>query len=480
MKMTEGFPEKTPIQMEGFDFQAQPLMHYPTTYPTWPEQIPLQANWPAPGCFAELEFTGWRDEGIAKHETVSISNYLSPALPVIVVSGPDALRFFEDHLVNGFKKFPIGRAKQAIMCDDNGNMIMQGILYRLGEEKFETQCLMTLPYIIARDGAGYDMKVEDVTQQRFMMQTSGKNTLPLFEELCQCDLHDLKYCYLTNAEVDGRPVRIYRFGMTGSIGYEISGNVEDANYVYKRILEVGQKYGIRRMGARAYTLNHTPGGFLQYGMHYLNSIMDDPGFQEAMKQQNAISGLALPIRGSFDGDHTELFANPIEYGCGNVVKFNHEFPGKAALEEIAAHPRKKMVTLEWNADDLADIYRSQFADREPYMPMDLPDDSFECGQQALHADWVVDGQGNHIGISTQRTLDAFYRQMLSLCAIDIDYAEEGTEVGIVWGMPGYQQKVVRAKVARFPYNEHLSNRTFDLESIPRPGYPAPEPRDEYL
>ncbi|MGI6218231.1 MAG: hypothetical protein ACOYIK_11550, partial [Coriobacteriales bacterium] len=91
--MTENFNEKSPINME-FDFSAQqPLMHYPMTYPTWPEQIPLQANWPAPGCFAELEFTGWRDEGIAKHETISISNYLSPAPPVLRITGPDAMRF---------------------------------------------------------------------------------------------------------------------------------------------------------------------------------------------------------------------------------------------------------------------------------------------------------------------------------------------------------------------------------------------------
>jgi len=354
------------------------------------------------------------------------------------------------------------------MCNEDGNMIFQGILYRLGEEEFETQCLMTLPYVIQSQTKRYDMEVEDVTMKRFMMQTSGANTLPLFEELTGEDLHDLRYVHFRNCKIDGMPVRIYRFGMTGSIGYEVSGNMEDANEIYRRILEVGSKFGIRRMGARSYTLNHTPGGFIQYGMHYLNAIMDDEGYQKAMGEENAIAGLALPIAGSYDGPHQGLFANPIEYGCANVVKFDHEFPGRAALEKIAAHPAKKLVTLDWNAEDLADIYLSQFRDEEPYQPMDQPSDQFRLGPMCINADKVLDSAGNMIGISTMRTHDAYFRKMLSLCAIDIAHAEDGTEVKIVWGDPSYRQKEVRATVTRFPYNDHMSNRTFDTESIPHP------------
>lgn len=469
--MADDYMNEHPINLD-FDFaHTEPYRHYPATYPTWNETLWLTSNWPSEGQFAELEFTGWRDEGIAKHETATVANYLSPAMPVITVSGPDAMKFFEDHLVNSFKKFPIGSAKHAIMCNDKGEMIMQGILYRLGEEEFETQCLMTLPYFLERDGGPYDLTYEDVTSERFMMQMSGKYALAIIEELCGENLHDLRYCHLTNVTIDGRPIRIYRFGMTGSIGYEVSGNVEDANHIYQRILEVGNKYGIRRMGARSYIMNHTPGGFLQYGCHYLNAIMDDEEYQETMnklmgEENGGINGFAQPLAGSYDGPYQALFANPVEWGCGNVVKFDHEFPGRAVLEEKAAHPTKQMVTLDWNPEDLADIYLSQFRDEEPYQPMDLPCDKFALGEMCLNADKVLNDEGELIGISTHRTQDAYYRKMLSLCAIDIDYAQIGTEVHIVWGEPGTRQKLVRATVARYPYNTHLSNRGLDMETIP--------------
>lgn len=464
--MQKSFQELHPIDLSKAT--NQPFIHYPPVFPGWLEPRITYSNWPAPGYEIELEFTGWRDEGIAKHDTCSVCNFLTPPLPVLIIRGPEAMKFFSEHLVNSFAKFSINTGKHAIMCNEDGNMIMQGILYRLGEEEFEAHCLMTLPYIIETCGKKYDMTVEDQTGNRFLLQTSGLNSLALIEELTGENLHDLKFCHMRHCTIDGMPVRIYRFGMTGSIGYEITGEIAYADQVYRKLLEVGNKYGIRRMGGRSYTMNHTPGGFLQYGMHYLNAIMDDPGYKEAMEKENGVSGLAMPIDGSYDGPYQNIFANPIEYGCANVVKFDHDFPGRAALEKIAANPQKKMVTLEWNPDDLADIYRSQFDDGESYQPMDYPIDNFRMGAMCVNCDKVLDENGNMIGISTHRTHDAYFKKMLSLCAINIAYSEIGTDVSIVWGRPGTRQKIVRAKVERFPYNNHLPNRTFDTSQVPHP------------
>ena len=56
-----------------------------------------------------------------------------------------------------------------------------------------------------------------------------------------------------------------------------------------------------------------------------------------------------------------------------TAHWDHEFTGKAALAEIAENPPRTVVTLEWDADDIADVYRSQFRglDEEPCMPLDL-------------------------------------------------------------------------------------------------------------
>lgn len=91
-----------------------------------------------------------------------------------------------------------------------------------------------------------------------------------------------------------------------------------------------------------------------------------------------------------------------------------------------------MVTLEWNTDDILDVYRSQFEPGEPYTPMDGPfDTSWLSGKFVLHADKVLK-DGKQVGISTGRMNDLYYRKMISLCVIDTEFSEIGTEVTVAW------------------------------------------------
>jgi hypothetical protein len=64
---------------------------------------------------------------------------------------------------------------------------------------------------------------------------------------------------------------------------------------------------------------------------------------------------------------------PFDAGWENRIHWNHDFTGKAALAAIAKSPPRTVVAREWNADDIADIHRSQVSglDTEPYMPIDL-------------------------------------------------------------------------------------------------------------
>ena len=58
--------------------------------------------------------------------------------------------------------------------------------------------------------------------------------------------------------------------------------------------------------------------------------------------------------------------------------------------------------------------------------------------------------------------------MISLCMIDIEHSEIGTDVVVLWGDPGTRQKEIRAKVARFPYLDVERNSEIDVNKIPRP------------
>jgi vanillate/3-O-methylgallate O-demethylase len=82
----------------------------------------------------------------------------------------------------------------------------------------------------------------------------------------------------------------------------------------------------------------------------------------------------------------------------------------------------------------------------------------------MYADKVVKN-GKPVGVATSRGYSFYFREMLSLCTIDVAQSEPGTEVTVVWGNPGTPQKEIRATVAPAPYK--ADNRRANLASLPK-------------
>src|ERR1700722_12344549 len=74
--------------------------------------------------------------------------------------------------------------------------------------------------------------------------------------------------------------------------------------------------------------------------------------------------------------------------------------------------------------------------------------------------------GKVVGVSTSRGYSYYFREMLSLCTLDVACCAAGTEVTVVWGNPGSPQKEIRAKVAPAPYK--TDNRKLDVHNLPPP------------
>jgi vanillate/3-O-methylgallate O-demethylase len=141
------------------------------------------------------------------------------------------------------------------------------------------------------------------------------------------------------------------------------------------------------------------------------------------------------------------------------VKFDHDFIGREALEKEVANPRRVIRTLVWNADDVVAVFASLFHQGEaPYHYMEIPRDQ----RGFMYADKVLKN-GRLVGVATSRGYSFSFRQMLSLCVIEPDFAEPGTEVVVVWGEPGEPQKEIRATVAPAPYKK--DNRRADVSRV---------------
>lgn len=407
------------------------------------------------------EHTGWRDEVMAWKESAYLHGNLNPS-PTYRIRGPEALKFLSDTCVNGFSNFPIGSGKHAIMANEAGQVMIDGVLVRTGEDDFITYWLA--PYIAyALQKGNYDAVGEDLTNKVFLFQLAGPRSLEILERATGQDFHDVKFMRTQTGSIDGRSFYALRMGMAGTLAYELHGKIEDAHYIYDALMKAGEPLGIRRLGFRTYCMGHAEDGFPQAYGHFVYPWDKDPGFVEYM---NGKTDYMWPIRkGSVGPDLEPRYMTVVELGWGKMIKFDHDFVGRDALEKEVANPRRTMVSLEWNTDDIMDIHRSQYEPGEPYHPIDEPSHSVGTG---LFNDKVLK-DGKLVGISMGRQYSVNYHVMISICSIDIDQSALGNEVTVIWGEPGTRQKEIRAVVSRFPYLDENRNQKVDTASIPRLG-----------
>jgi glycine cleavage system aminomethyltransferase T len=412
-----------------------------------------------------FEFTDWWDECLSWHENCYLHGGLNPT-PTYRVKGPEALKFFSDICVNTFAGFPIGMGKHAIMANEQGLDTTDGVLLRLGEDDFVTYWMW--PYVeYALKKGGYDAQGESLTGTVFLYQLGGPRALEVIEAATGQDLHDVKFMRSCDTSIDGRKVMVLRMGMAGSLAYEVHGKVEDALAVYAALLKAGAPFGITEIGRHAYRNTHTENGFPQIGIHHLFAA--DQGFMEFFAQADVNGSRALRLTGSMGPDYWPRLRNIVELGWSRMIKFDHDFVGREALEKEVANPRRQMVSLVWNADDILDVYRSYLEPGEPCAFMEWAEDfSYSRGSDDYHADQVLK-DGRLVGISSGRIYSPYYRKMISLCSIDTPLSELGTEVTVLWGEPGKRQKEIRAVVSRFPYLDENRNEHLDVSGIPASG-----------
>src|SRR5699024_5788728 len=122
--------------------------------------------------------------------------------------------------------------------------------------------------------------------------------------------------------------------------------------VYDAVYEAGKPFGITRLGWRTYTVNHTEAGFPQTQVTFLGAMNFDP-----MVQQSPVGAvLAAPLTGSIDpSDVRARLRTPQELNWAWMTKYDHDFVGRAAMEAEAADPKRTIVTLRWNSEDIADV-----------------------------------------------------------------------------------------------------------------------------
>lgn len=408
-------------------------------------------RWGAP------EYTDWLDESMSWKEGCYIGDWSFIWERRFV--GPDALKLFDRIAPNNFKKFAIGQSKHVVFPTDDGKVIHEGILSRLGEDEF---------MFFGRGGLWADYQIRQLGYKAssevadwYNLQVSGPTALQVCEKAAGQQMRDAKFMHSIEVEIAGRKVKALRQGMAGEVGFELQGPIDEAQDIYDAIFEAGQDFGIRRLGGRAAFINHLEACFPTIGMDYIPAIFGDD-LKEYLAEFTAATppwAARFQIAGSFEGaDVSAWYRSQVELGWGKTINLDHDFIGRDALAAELKDPKRLIRTLVWNAEDIADVNASLYRKGDIYTFMEMPRDQ----RGYSWADKVLQG-GKEVGVATSRGYSYYFREMLSLAVMNVDQSEPGTEVVVVWGNPGGPQKEIRATVQPAPYKQ--DNRRANLTQV---------------
>jgi vanillate/3-O-methylgallate O-demethylase len=413
------------------------------------------------------EFTNWRDEQRAWRETCALFDQ-SHHMTDLYIEGPDALKVLSDLGVNSFKNFKVNQAKQFVACSHEGYVIGDAILFYLDQNKFN---LVGRPP--AANWVQYNLEAGkyNATAERdersavnrgqrkvFRYQVQGPKAFPVMEKVTGKPAPEIRFFNMDVLKIAGHDVRALRHGMVGQPGWELFGPWEHGEEVRDAIVEAGKEFGIRQVGSRAYPTTCLESGWIPSPLPAIYTGEAMKGYRQWLgpKSYEAMASLG----GSFYSDDiADYYSDPFDLGYGPFVKFDHEFVGRERLEKIADHPRRKKVTLVWNAEDVTRVFNTLFHDGGDIAKyIDLP----LANYSTLPHDKVLKG-GKLAGISTYTGYTYNERAMISLAMIDVEHSETGTELTLVWGEQGrgsskptverHGQAEIRATVAPAPYAE---------------------------
>jgi aminomethyltransferase len=169
--------------------------------------------------------------------------------------GPDALKNLNHLMTNDFTSMAIGQVRYSPMLNDEGGILDDLIVYRLGDEKY-----MVVVNAANREKDVLWMKahrfgdcaVADVSDDIAQLALQGPGAKALIASLTPADQIPQKYYWFTErADVGGIDCLLSRTGYTGEFGYELYVQNEDAPALWTMLLEKGKDAGLIPCGLGA-------------------------------------------------------------------------------------------------------------------------------------------------------------------------------------------------------------------------------------
>lgn len=300
----------------------------------------------------------------------------------VTYKGKDALANLQKILANDFSTMGIGKVRYSVMCNEEGGVIDDLLVYKLAEENYLV--------VINAGNREKDIRwmkqqlfgeviLEDISDRVGQIALQGPESKQILESLVEPDLLPEKYyTFSENLLIGDVKCLISRTGYTGSFGYEIYCKATEIHLVWEILLNNDGKFDLIPCGL---------------------------GARDTLRLE-----ASMPLYGH-EMDET---ITPLEVDLGFSVKMDKEdFIGKPALLAKATTTRKR-VGIELT----------------------------ERGIAREHIE-IFSKAGKKIGETTSGTYSPYIEKAIAMALVEKEFSEIGTEIDLIIRNKKVSAKIVK-------------------------------------
>jgi len=221
------------------------------------------------------------------------------------LAGPGAMDFISGITTNDPSKLAVGQCQYSAMCYENGGIVDDLLVYRLGDEEWmlvvnASNLDKDWDWAEAHLPANADFEMINRSEEFGLLAIQGPRAQDVLQKLTDYDLGSMPFYHNARATIAGHEnVLFSTTGYTGEDGFEIYLDPKICADIWEKAMEAGKEFGIEPIGL------------------------------------GARDTLRIEMKYSLYGNDIDETTNPWEAGLGWIVKLEKgDFVGRDALINI--------------------------------------------------------------------------------------------------------------------------------------------------
>jgi aminomethyltransferase len=335
------------------------------------------------------------------------------------VRGRDALQLVNRVITRDAARCAVGQALYSCLCEDDGSVIQDGTVFRLGQDHFRFHLADPGLRWLKLNAIGMDVTIEEVSERIAALALQGPQAFKILREIADVGLGQLRFFRFTAAEILKVPVIISRTGYTGDLGYEIWLSAEHAEPIWDLLMEKGKGFGIKPAGMLALDVARLEAGFILLEVDYI-------GAEKALIASQKYS--------------------PFEIGLGWTVDLKKlRFVGSEALRAVNGNaPSRQIVGLEINLSDYEYLFQ------QVGLPPQFPSIAWRGVVPVYHDE-------RQVGHATTGGWSPILKKYIALATVEQEFVQIGTRLEMEVTV-NYARKTSGVTVVKLPFYDPARKR----------------------